>query len=46
MLTGDFLLARAMALVSETKLFEVVETITKVIEDMTQGEIIQLNKKG
>ena len=45
-LTGDFLLARAMALVSETKLFEVVETITKVIEDMTQGEIIQLNKKG
>ncbi|OQY01824.1 MAG: polyprenyl synthetase [Desulfobacteraceae bacterium 4572_130] len=45
-LTGDFLLARAMALVSETKLFEVVETITNIIEDMTQGEIVQLNKKG
>ena len=45
-LTGDFLLARALALSAQTGDLEVVRTIVNITEQMSQGEIEQLNKKG
>ncbi len=45
-LTGDFLLARALSLAADTGLPEVIRTIAAITEQMSQGEIEQLNRKG
>jgi len=45
-LTGDFLLARALAVSAMTGNLEVVRTIVDITEQMSQGEIDQLDKKG
>ncbi len=45
-LTGDFLLARSLSLAAETGKFEVIRTIARITEMMSQGEIQQLNRKG
>jgi octaprenyl-diphosphate synthase len=45
-LTGDFLLARALSLAADTGLPEVIDTIAAITEHMSQGEIEQLNRKG
>ncbi len=45
-LTGDFLLARALAVSALTGNLEVVRTIVDITEQMSQGEIDQLDKKG
>jgi len=45
-LTGDFLLARSLSIASETKLTGIIKIIAKITEDMSQGEIDQLTKKG
>ncbi len=45
-LTGDFLLARSLSIASSTKISELIEIIAKITEDMSQGEIDQLDKKG
>ncbi len=45
-LTGDFLLARALSLAADTGLPEVIHTIAAITEQMSQGEIEQLNRKG
>jgi octaprenyl-diphosphate synthase len=45
-LTGDFLLARALALAAQTGLPEVIETIAAITEQMSQAEIEQLARKG
>ncbi|MEJ2156948.1 MAG: polyprenyl synthetase family protein [Desulfobacteraceae bacterium] len=45
-LTGDFLLARALSLAADTGLSEVIRTIAAITEQMSQGEIEQLNRKG
>jgi len=45
-LTGDFLLARGLSIASETESCEVIETIAEITENMSQGEIRQLEKKG
>ena len=45
-LTGDFLLARGLSIAAETGLCEVIEVIAGITENMSQGEIRQLQKKG
>lgn len=45
-LTGDFLLARALSLAADTGLPEVIHTIAAITEQMSQGEIEQMNRKG
>lgn len=45
-LTGDFLLARALSLAAGTGLPEVIHTIAAITEQMSQGEIEQLKYKG
>ena len=45
-LTGDFLLARGLSIASETASCQVIETIAEITENMSQGEIRQLEKKG
>jgi len=45
-LTGDFLLARSLALAADTGLPEVIRTIAAITEQMSQGEIEQLHRKG
>lgn len=45
-LTGDFLLARALAVSTHTGNLEIVRTIVDITEQMSQGEIDQLDKKG
>ncbi len=45
-LVGDFLLARSLVLAAETGLPEVIKIIAQITEDMSQGEIRQLSKKG
>lgn len=45
-LTGDFLLARALSLAADTGSAEVIRTIAAITEQMSQGEIEQLNRKG
>lgn len=45
-LTGDFLLARSLSLAARTGLPEVIAVIAKITEDMSQGEIKQLDNKG
>ena len=45
-LVGDFLLARSLVLAAETGLPELIKVIAGITEDMSQGEIQQLSKKG
>lgn len=45
-LTGDFLLARGLSIAADTGLCGVIETIADITENMSQGEIRQLEKKG
>lgn len=45
-LAGDFLLARALSLAADTGSPEVIRTIAAITEQMSQGEIEQLNRKG
>jgi octaprenyl-diphosphate synthase len=43
---GDFLLARALSIAAETASLKIIEIIAKITEDMTQGEIHQLQNRG
>jgi len=45
-LTGDFLLARALAIAARTKEPGIIFVIAKITQDMSQGEIDQMAKKG
>jgi octaprenyl-diphosphate synthase len=45
-LTGDFLLARALDIAAKTKEPDIISVIAKITRDMSQGEIDQLEKKG
>ncbi len=45
-LTGDFLLARALSIAAETDLPKVIRVIAGITENMSQGEILQLHRKG
>ncbi len=45
-LTGDFLLARALSLAAETGSADVIQTIAAITEQMSQGEIEQLARIG
>ncbi len=45
-LTGDFLLARASSLAVKTEKMEILEILARITEDMSQGELHQLAKKG
>jgi len=45
-LTGDFLLARSLSLAADTGQLEVIRTIARITEMMSQGEIQQLDRKG
>ena len=45
-LVGDFLLARSLSLASETGRTEVIKVIAGITENMSQGEIEQLHRKG
>jgi octaprenyl-diphosphate synthase len=45
-LTGDFLLARSLSLAAHTGLPAVIYTIAEITEQMSQGEIEQLARKG
>lgn len=45
-LTGDFLMARALAIATETGLMEMFSVISSITESMSQGEIQQLARKG
>ena len=45
-LTGDFLLATALVIASKTHSPKVIRVIAKITADMSQGEILQMEKKG
>lgn len=45
-LTGDFLLARALSIAADTQDIEVIRIISSITEQMSQGEIQQLDNKG
>jgi octaprenyl-diphosphate synthase len=45
-LTGDFLLARGLSIAADTGRCEVIQTIARITENMSQGEIRQLERKG
>ncbi len=45
-LTGDFLLARSLSLAADTGNVDVIRTIARITEMMSQGEIQQLHRKG
>jgi len=45
-LTGDFLLARSLSISAKTGLLKVIQIMTKITEDMSQGEIHQLIRMG
>ena len=45
-LVGDFLLARSLSLASETGRPKVIKVIAGITENMSQGEIQQLHRKG
>ncbi|HSO18547.1 MAG TPA: polyprenyl synthetase family protein, partial [Desulfosarcina sp.] len=45
-LTGDFLLARGLSIAADTGLGDVIRTIARITEYMSQGEIRQLERKG
>ncbi len=45
-LTGDFLLARSLAIAAETESMGVIRMIAAITEEMSQGEIHQLSRIG
>ena len=45
-LVGDFLLARSLAISADTEKIEVIKVISKLTENMSQGEVFQLMRKG
>ena len=45
-LTGDFLLARGLSIAADTGISDVIRTIARITENMSQGEIRQLERKG
>jgi octaprenyl-diphosphate synthase len=45
-LVGDFLLARALSIAAKTGRMAIIETIADITENMSQGEILQLMRKG
>ncbi|MGD9243800.1 MAG: polyprenyl synthetase family protein [Desulfobacterales bacterium] len=45
-LVGDFLLARSLSIAAKTELPEVIRIVAEITENMSQGEIHQLMKKG
>jgi len=45
-LVGDFLLARALSIAAETDRTEIIKVISQITEEMSQGEIHQLMRKG
>jgi octaprenyl-diphosphate synthase len=45
-LVGDFLLARALSISAKTGRMKIIETIADITENMSQGEIHQLIRKG
>nr|WP_306304165.1 polyprenyl synthetase family protein [Desulfosarcina cetonica] len=45
-LTGDFLLARGLSTAADTGLCEVIHVIAGITENMSQGEIRQMARKG
>ena len=45
-LVGDFLLARSLAIAAETKLPDIIKVVSGITENMSQGEIHQLMRKG
>ena len=45
-LVGDFLLARALAIASETNNPRIIKILAEVTENMSQGELQQLTRKG
>lgn len=45
-LVGDFLLARSLSIAAETKRPDVIKVVAAITENMSQGEIYQLMKKG
>jgi octaprenyl-diphosphate synthase len=45
-LAGDFLLARSLAIAAETGNIRIIRTISEITDNMAQGEIHQLMRKG
>ena len=45
-LTGDFLLARSLSLAAKTGLPDIISVMAGITEDMSQGEIEQMEQKG
>jgi octaprenyl-diphosphate synthase len=45
-LVGDFLLARSLAIAAETKSPDVIKVVSGITENMSQGEIHQMMRKG
>jgi len=45
-LTGDFLLARSLSLAAKTGLPDIITVMAGITEDMSQGEIEQMEQKG
>lgn len=45
-LVGDFLFARASSIAANTGMMGIIRTMAKIIEEMSQGEIDQLVRKG
>jgi len=45
-LVGDFLLARSLSIASETGRTRIIKVIAEITENMSQGEIQQLMRKG
>ncbi len=45
-LVGDFLLARSLAIAAETKRPDLIRVVSNITENMSQGEIHQLMRKG
>ncbi|MCK5311224.1 MAG: polyprenyl synthetase family protein [Desulfobacteraceae bacterium] len=45
-LTGDFLLARSLSIATKTENLDIISVISRITEEMSQGEIDQLSQKG
>lgn len=45
-LTGDFLLSRALSIAARAGRLRILEVVANVTEEMAQGEILQLQRKG
>jgi octaprenyl-diphosphate synthase len=43
-LAGDYLLSRGMLLALENKDFEILEIVSRAVKDMSEGELLQLEK--